>query len=100
MNFRAPKYSCSICGKTFRRQKQQYNHVMRNTCGNKKVSRHNEIEQRYETLTDQVFKETMGYEPPKYYGREYNYNPIATGMRHLRSGLPLPRISKYKRAAI
>jgi hypothetical protein len=45
-------------------------------------------------VTLQEIEETYNY------GRTYNFNPIPTGMRHLRSGLPLPRISTYERAAI
>jgi hypothetical protein len=87
--FRAPKYSCTVCGKTFRRQKQHFNHVMgkckaRGT--NKKA-----VEQSTEART---------LEPQRYYGREYTNNPIPTGNRHLRTGIPLPRISNHERAAI
>jgi hypothetical protein len=50
------------------------------------------------TMTLQEIEET--YPEQQYYGRTYNLNPIPTGMRHLRSGLPLPRIRTYERAAI
>jgi hypothetical protein len=40
------------------------------------------------------------YPEQQYYGRTYNFNPIPTGNRHYRSGIPLPRISTYGRAAV
>ena len=41
------------------------------------------------------------YPEHQYIGREYNYNPIPTANRHYRTGIPLPRLSKYSsRSAI
>ena len=36
----------------------------------------------------------------EYHGRDYNYNPIPTGNRHYRTGIPLPRLSNQTRGAI
>lgn len=62
-----PKYSCTICGKTCRRKKQHFNHVMRG---------HNNSKARQQQLTQPAptYIETM--QPAQYIGREYTGNPI------------------------
>ena len=83
-----PKYSCSICGKQFRRKKQHFNHVM--SCSSSKKG----------NVTDNLETDHEQMQPNQYIGREYNYNPIPTANRHYRTGMPLPRLSKYSRSAI
>jgi hypothetical protein len=78
-----PKYSCSICGKTFRRKKQHFNHVFR--CKARSTNKR---------VIELAKPEATTMEPPRYYGREYTGNNIPTGMRHLRHGGPqMQRIS-------
>jgi hypothetical protein len=87
-----PKYSCMICNKMFRRHKQHYNHVIRNKCGVNRIV----------TGSQGTGKAmTLGQIQQEYHGRNYSFNPIPTGNRHYRTGIPLPRISNYhSRSAI
>lgn len=91
---RPPKYSCSICNKQFTRKKQHFNHVMRKSCGKNK----NRTSKAQTEIS--IDRELLLMAPQQYHGRDYNFNPIPTGNRHLRTGIPLPRISTYRRAAI
>lgn len=77
---RAPKYSCTICNKTFRRSKQHYSHVNR---------AHRNTKRGTKQIVQQVELKTIESQP--YFGREYNFVNIPTGNRHLRAGIPLPQ---------
>lgn len=84
---------CGICSKVFISERGLNRHIRKNRCKLLRVKSNNkQIEiPRPEATT---------MEPAPYIGREYNFNPIPTGNRHLRSGIPLPRLSKWSKAAI
>jgi hypothetical protein len=88
LTFSPKKYYCTICNKGFRRQKQHYNHVNR---AHRNLGTNKQIVQPVELKT---------IESSRYYGSAYNYSGLATGMRHLRAGLPLPRMNPNMRCAI
>lgn len=123
-----PKYSCTICGKMFRRKKQHFNHVMKAHKNGKQATNKviiPQIDQELVSLKDPI----VHYDPVEYqwYGAPYDYHypGLATGNRHLRAGVPfkndplrrtiqprtlpkamvslgttLPRISQYRKQAI
>jgi hypothetical protein len=91
---RPPKYSCSTCGRLFKSRKIKDDHVLFNRCRGLKNKN------KVTLLAEPADPELAEMKTHNYVGREYNGNPIPTGNRHLRTGIPLPRISQYDRAAI
>lgn len=124
-----PKYSCTICGKTFRRKKQHFNHVMR---GHKTKTNNKKVIAPQQIIEPELIslKPEIEHSDPQrtvYFGAPYDYHypGLVTGNRHLRAGLPFksdplrrtlvarpilpkampslgpaPRLSTYRRQAI
>lgn len=86
MTFRAPKYSCTICGKVLRRNKQHFNHVMKckgSAVGHGKTMTLKQIQQEYQAPTAR---------------HPYNVQ-LLTGNRHYNTGFVSNKDPK-NRAAI
>ena len=86
--------NCNMCGRMFRSERRLNKHIMKGKCKSMKdrkaiVSKDGEL-----VILPREYPEHQ------YIGREYNYNPIPTANRHYRTGIPLPRLSKYSRSAI
>ena len=93
---RPPKFQCTVCGRMFKGKRGRDNHFIYNKCRGRKQAPH----KGHIFPEEQELQLGATMEPMKYYGREYTYSGLQTGNRHLRTGIPLPRISQYARAAI
>lgn len=92
-----PKYHCSSCGKGFKHRKQHDDHILFNRCkgmkGTKKqkgnVPQLQAIDPELQSLKLPFeYPELSQPNQPEYYGRPYDFNPIPTGNRHFRCGIP------------
>jgi uncharacterized C2H2 Zn-finger protein len=77
---------CSMCDKSFMRNKGLNRHVMKNKC--KAMKGRSAF-----TKDNKVIVTARRYPDNEYIGREYNFNPIPTGNRHYRSGIALPKFN-------
>jgi hypothetical protein len=81
---RPPKFQCTMCGRMFKGRKSRDNHILYKQCKRTKDN---------SNLIEQSDPEVLLMKSHQYQGREYNYNPIPTGNRHYRTGIPLPRFN-------